>query len=72
MFEELIKKAVEKAMQEANRIKEEENNSLMSEIESFHRNKAIDNALKNNDREAFIALMKKTPVATDANKKHIN
>lgn len=63
MFEEIFKNAIANALQETNRRKSEEINSLMSEIEDFHRTEAIDNALKNNDRDAFLELMKKRPSA---------
>lgn len=62
MFEEFLKRAIANAALIANEKKEKEVNSLMLEIETFHMTEAIDNALENNDKEMFVALMKlKTP-----------
>lgn len=38
------------------RRREQETNALMMEIEAFHIKNAIDKALKNNDRVAFLQL----------------
>lgn len=52
MFEDIM--ALAKLAME--RHKERETNALMAEIEAFHIQNAIDKALKNNDRVAFLQL----------------
>lgn len=52
MFEEIMKLAI----QAVERRREQEMNVLMTEIEAFHIQNAIDKALATNNKEAFLQL----------------